>query len=496
MARGEQDAGEEQGGKSRRMSDTARASADPGLPGRSVARLIPLVVASALFMDLMDTAAIATALPTMARELHVAPVDLKFALTAYMLTIAVLVPASGWFAGRFGVKRVFMVAMAVFTLGSACCALSDSLAQLVASRILQGIGGSMMTPVGRSIVVAVMPRAELVKAMALFTVPAIIAPLIGPPLAGLMLEYGSWRWIFLINLPIGLAGLLAVLLYVPRLPSLHAGGFDARGFLLMCVAVLAVMVLAETGGLAGQPAALRITALAAAPLAFYLYSRHALTAKAPIIDLKLLRLDTLRVSLLSSMVQRMPVGATPFLLPLLLQAGMGMSPLAASQVMIAMAGGGLLARFAAPPALRRLGFRDTMLVFGALTAAGVALPIGFGIGTSIAAMMVAMAFTSFVRSIFFIPAMTLAYADVPERSVGHATVLFTVAQQVSLSLGISLAAWLLDLAATPGAALTPADFAWPFAVMAVIGALSLPAVWPLRTDAGDALRGRRVDLAD
>ncbi len=187
------------------ISDAKTCDEPPAEPDPPTAsRFLPMAMASALFMDLLDTSALGAALPTLARQFHTSPLQLKFALTAYLMTMAVFVPASGWLADRYGARRVFVNAVKIYLLGSLCCGLSDSVSTLVAARVLQGIGRAMMTPVARLIVVATTPRARLVHAMNAFTMPAVIGPLLGPPLAGLLLEVASWRWIFFINLPVGL----------------------------------------------------------------------------------------------------------------------------------------------------------------------------------------------------------------------------------------------------------------------------------------------------
>src|SRR5580692_2799340 len=213
-----------------------------------VSRFIPLAMASALFMDLLDTAALGTALPTMAREFHTEALQLKLALTAYLMTMAILVPASGWLADRFGPRRVFVNAMKVYLLGSLCCGLSNSVGELVAARVLQGVDGAMMTPVARLIVVASTPRERPVHAMNRFTLPAIIGPLIGPPLAGTLLEFASWRWIFFINIPVGLLGIAAVLRIVPRLRHRHPGPFDRFGFATAALGIVTLILLSESVG--------------------------------------------------------------------------------------------------------------------------------------------------------------------------------------------------------------------------------------------------------
>jgi EmrB/QacA subfamily drug resistance transporter len=445
-------------------------------------------------MDLVDSSALATAVPTLARIFKTDPLNLKFALTSYLLTIAVLVPASGWLSNRIGSKQIFMIAMAIFLAGTACCGLSNSLPQLVAARVLQGVGGSMMTPVGRSIVVASMPRAALVNAMALFTLPAIVGPLIGPALAGYILEYGNWRWIFYLNIPVGLVALLAIYHFVPKLPRPFCGRFDGLGFLILAVAITISMTIIETSGFEGYPPAIRALAFAADGLLFSCYWLRSRKLEDPVIDLRLLRIDTLRISLTASWLQRMPVGAMSFLLPLLLQTSLGISPLKTSQVLVAMAVGSMLTRVVIPPLLRRLGFKDSMLLCGTVASVLTLGPLLFNEHTPMIAMMAVMGLVSVARSSFFIPAATLAYADISERQVGHVSVLFTVSQQLSYAMGISVAAKLLAVGAG-GGAMIPHAFVPPFLALAIFGALSLLIVWPMRRDAGNELRGLKPDSA-
>lgn len=452
--------------------------------------IVPLAVASALFMDLMDSSALATALPTLARVFHTDPYALKFALTAYLITVAVLVPASGWLSDRFGCKSTFMLAMVVFTAGSICCGMSNSFEELVAARILQGVGGSMMTPVGRNIVVASSPREHLVKALAWFTVPAILGPLAGPPLAGAILEYGSWRWIFFLNVPIGLTGLIVVSFAVPRLTRTSVGRFDLRGFLLIGASITMLMLIIETTGLAGRPIWLRLLASATALIACFLYYRYAMRTDA-VVNLKLLRRDTLAVSLASSWLQRLPLGAIPYLLPLLLQTGIGLSPLVAGQVMMSMAVGSIASRFLLVPVIRNLGFRNAGIVVASSCAVMSAAPVLFHTGTPLVLMMIVMAMGSLSRGLFFILAQTLAYADIEPREVGHASVLFTVAQQLSYSMGVTLAAGLLRLS-TGSAPPIAASFHMPLVVISILAFLSVLTFVPLRRDAGEAMRGRRA----
>lgn len=453
---------------------------------RMGSRLGLIAVASALFMDLMDTAALATALPTLARTFNTDPLNLKFALTAYLLTVAVLVPASGWLSARVGSKRLFMAAITVFIAGSICCGLSNGIEQLVAARVLQGIGGAMMTPVGRSIVVASTPKEDLVKGMAWFTLPAIFAPLAGAPLAGFIIEQASWRWIFFINVPVGLLGLMAVARFVPNIPRYETGSFDFKGFLILGAAIMAFMLLVESRGLAGYPSILRAAATLLAIGATLCYIAHA-RGRAAIVDLRLLRRNSLAIGLLASWLQRLPLGAIPLLMPLLLQVAMGLPPLQASQVMIFIACGSIAARFILSYLIGWLSIRNALLLMGFATAIATSLPAFFTLTTPLYLMMMSMAIMGLARAAFFVLAQTLAYIDVKGAEVGHASVLFTVSQQLSLGMGVSLGAWLLEYS-SGGRLLELAHFHLPFLALAAIGSISLAFVLALSPRAGEQMR--------
>lgn len=443
-------------------------------------------------MDLMDSSALAMALPTLSKAFHSDPFDLKLALMAYLVTVALIVPASGWMSGRFGAKKTFLAAIIVFQFGSLCCALSNSLEQLVIARILQGAGGAMMTPVARNIIVATSSKAGLMRALAWFTLPAILGPMCGPVLAGIVLEYGSWRGIFLLNLPVGLVGLWIVASKVPEIPRLDVGAFDWIGFFQIGFAIVTAMTLINTSGLTGEPPAVRIGFLAVAILAGWIYYRHSALPD-PIVNLRLLGRATLTSSLVASWMQRLALGATPFLLPLELQIGMHMSPLKASQVMTAMAIGSLAARFVMPSIMKRLSYRNA----GILLAGGAAImsagPACFYMGMPIAVMMIIMALSNLMRGLFFILSQTLAYADVEHKEVGHASVLFTISQQLSYGLGVSAGAWLLKINAH-SVHLSLDDFRMPFLVIAAGAFTSVFAFLPLPKNAGANLRDKPVKM--
>lgn len=468
------------------MPDPASSTA----PTPAATRLIALAVASALFMEFIDSTALSTALPTLARAFSVDPIHLKLALTSYILALAVFTPVSGWAAERFGSRRVFITAMIVFLLGSALCGLSRDLGALIAARIVQGVGGALMTPVARLIVVGSTPRDKLIGAMGWFTVPALLGPLMGPPLAGLVLSVADWPWIFYLNLPVGVLGMIAVMRFVPTGTVQPDARFDWSGFLLCAVAVTGLVAVAETAGLGILPPAAQIGLLSLALLASWAYLRASRATARPILDLSLMRYPTYRASLLGGSFVRLGVGAAPFLLPLLFQVALGWTPLQASLVTIASGGGVLLARPVAAFSLRRFGFRTALAVALVLTAIFSAAPGVFTAQTPIWAMIVLMTLSGFFRSNQFIAANTIAYADVPESSIPAASTLAAVAQQVGLALGVSFGGLMLHLARDEDQVLTPDRFTLPFLAIGAVTLLALPLYLALDRDAGSSISGR------
>jgi EmrB/QacA subfamily drug resistance transporter len=461
-------------------------------PDKSVlgTRLISLAVASALLMEFIDSTALSTALPTLARAFSVDPIHLKLALTSYILALAVFTPASGWAAERFGARRVFMTAMVVFLAGSALCGLSRNLEALVASRILQGIGGAMMTPVARLIVVGSTPKDKLIRAMGWFTMPALIGPLIGPPLAGLVLSVADWPWIFYLNVPIGLLGMTAVMRFVPKGQPREMGRFDTLGFLLSAVAVSGLVVVAETAGLSLLPPWAQFGILALALGSGGLYLRKARITPRPILDPGLFKYRSYRASLLGGLFGRLGIGASPFLMPLLLQVALGWSPLKASVVTLGTGLGVLIARPFAASSLKRFGFRTSLAVLVIAMAALTAAPGFFTPATPMAVMTGMLFLAGFVRSAQFIAANTIAYADVPQPKIAAASTLAAVSQQVGLAMGVSFGGLMLHLARGHGGQLTPDSFTWPFLAIGLVTLLALPVYLRLDRDAGSEISGR------
>ena len=333
-------------------------------------RTTALIIASALFMETLDSTVLATALPTMARSFQVSPLHMSVALTSYMLGLALFIPASGYFADRFGARLIFRLAIAIFTVGSMLCGQANSLPILVAARLFQGIGGAMMVPVGRLVLLRTVAMKDLVAAMSWFTVPALLGPVVGPPLGGFLVTYLSWRWIFYINVPIGILGIYLATVFIEDVREPDPGQFDLRGFLLSSVSLSCLMYGLEMASRGGGTSA-RATAiiLAVGLVAGVGYLRHARWALNPILDFKLMRIPTFGISVISGSLTRITGGALPFLLPMMMQVGFGYSAARSGLITFSTAMGSFLMKTVTTPILRRFGFRTT-LVWNGLIATG------------------------------------------------------------------------------------------------------------------------------
>ncbi|HEX3366087.1 MFS transporter [Phenylobacterium sp.] len=453
------------------------------------ATLIALAVSCGLFMELTDTSALATALPTLVREFHVGPVKFKLALTAYLIVAAMLIPLSGWLADRYGARRVFLTALSVFLLGSTCCALANSFEQLVLARMLQGLGGGLMTPVGRLIVARTAPRSELVKALNWFTIPAMIGPLIGPPLAGLLIEFASWRWLFLINIPVGVLGFVIVRRLVPPLALPNPGRFDRAGAALAILAVGSLMGVTELIGRAGVELRVWLPATVLAAAINIVMVRHMLRTEGAILDVALFRIPSFRATILGAGAIRIGLGALPFLLPLLLQSALGWSPFESGLVMLVAAVGSLLGRFVGPTTIRRMGFRSTLVVFALGSAICSSLPGFYRPWTPSIVIFALAAVGEFLRVTHFIASSALTYSGVPPEHSGRASTLSAMTQQLTLCIGVTFGAVALSLARGHShAALTANDFILPFLAIGAAGLLALPEYLGLPRDAGEEMR--------
>ncbi|VFR22306.1 Multidrug resistance protein B [plant metagenome] len=469
------------------MSDApAPRAVDP----QRAARILPFIVGCALFMQMLDATVVATALPAMAQALNTTPVRLNIAITSYLLAVAVFVPISGWAADRYGARRVFLAAIGLFALSSAACALSQDISQLVAARVVQGLAGAMMVPVGRAIMLRTVPKHELLRAMSFLSVPALLGPIVGPPLGGFLVTYASWHWIFLINIPIGILGMLLVLRHVPEIRDEAAPPLDLIGFILSA-ACLALLVTAFEGIGHGSFAPPVLAAIVAGGLACgFLYGWHARRAAAPILDLTLMRLLTFAISTLGGNLCRFTVGATPFLLAMLLQVGFGMTPFAAGMITFAGATGALLMKFVAAPILRRFGFRQVLIVNAVLTGVFVIACALFSPSTPAWVMISVLLVGGFFRSLQFTAVNTLTYAEIDSGRMSQASTFSAMAQQLGISLGVGVAAVTLNLSMSARGAsqLVASDVIVGFIVIGALCCASALSFMRLPRQAGEQLQ--------
>jgi EmrB/QacA subfamily drug resistance transporter len=447
-----------------------------------------------MFMQNLDSTVIATALPTIANSLDESPLRLNVAITCYLLSLAVFIPVSGWTADRFGARRVFSAAIVIFTLGSIGCGCANSLATLVAARIIQGIGGAMMVPVGRLVLLRTIEKSDLVRAMSYVSVPALIGPVMGPPLGGFIVTYASWRWIFFINIPIGILGIVLVTLLVGDLKETGRRPFDFSGFALTAVGVATLAFGFENIGRGALPAAAVIGLLLVGAACTILYVRHASRVSHPIIDLTLMKIPTYASATIGGFLFRMGLGALPFLLPLMLQLGFGLDPLSSGLLTFASAAGAMTMKVTAAQIIRTLGFRIVLVgdaVISALFLFGYSL---FRPDTPHLVIFFALLAGGFFRSLQMTSINTLSYADVPPAMLSRATSLTSMAQQLSQTVGVATGALFLQLvlALRGGSALIAADFYPAFVGVAVISLLSVPFFLRMAPDAGAAVSGRPV----
>ncbi len=456
-------------------------------------RRLSLIVACALFIENMDSTAIATSLPAIAADLGTEPIALKLALTAYLLSLAVFIPVSGWVADRFGARSTFMAAIGVFLLGSLACAASSSLEQMVAARFLQGMGGALMVPVGRLVLLRTVPKSELVQALSWLTIPALVAPMIGPPLGGLISTYGDWRWIFLINIPMGLLGIAMARRHIPDLRE-DVPPLDWRGFALSGLGLALALFGFSTLGrhLVSTSLAASCLVLGLSAMAGYVW--HARVHPHPLIDLNLFRHATFRAGVLGGALFRIGIGATPFLLPLMLQLGFGLSALQSGLITFASAMGAIFMKTMASRVLRRFGFRRVLWVNALLASAMLA---GFGLFTAQTPHLLIMAVlvvSGCFRSLQFTSLNAISYAEVESPKMGQASSLSGMAQQFSLALGVAVGGYGLQIAGElTGTSYTDAgNFGWAFALVGAISAASAWVMFRLPADAGQEMSGRAM----
>ena len=455
-----------------------------------------LIIATALFMENMDGTVISTSLPAIALDLHQDPIVLKLALTSYMLTLAVFIPASGWIADRFGARTVFCSAIVIFTLGSILCGASSSLATLIAARVFQGLGGAMMVPVGRLVLLRSVPKSDLVSAMAYLTMPALIGPVTGPPLGGFITTYFHWRWIFWINVPIGILGVLLSLRFIDNLREHAVPRFDFKGFVLSGVGLLSLISGLSMIGRGIAPYWLVAAMIAIGLLSLAAYARHANANAGAILDLKLLKIPTFHAGVVGGFIFRIGIGAMPFLLPLLLQVGFGLTPFESGSLTFATAAGALLMKFTASTALRRFGFRQTLVVNGLISGAFLAACALFTPSTPHWLLLLVLLAGGFFRSLEFTALNAISYSDIDQPKMSRATSFASVSQQMSGAVGVAVAAICVELIQVGfgDSELMARDLSLAFVLVAIISSLAVFVFARLKPDAGAAVSGRMIAI--
>jgi EmrB/QacA subfamily drug resistance transporter len=458
-----------------------------------VKRIVPVVLAVALFMENMDSTVIATSLATIAEDIGTNPIALKLALTSYYVSLATFIPISGRVADRFGARFIFQCAIVVFMLGSLACALSSSIEAFVAARFLQGMGGAMMTPVGRLLLVRAANKSDLVTAMAWFSIPAMVGPLIGPPIGGAISTYADWRWIFLINLPIGLIGIVMSQKVLPYVEPIATIRFDWPGFVISGLACSGLVFGLSVISLPALPPIIGFTLAAVGMLFALLYIRHARRSPDPLLHLSLLKVDTLRASITGGGLFRIGTGALPFLLPLMLQLGFGYTPFESGLVSAATVGGAMAMKLMARPLLRRFGFRTALMSTAVLGGASVAVIGFYRPDMPLILLLVLLLVGGFFRSLFFTSTNALAFADVPPPRAGDATAMLAAFQQVSIATGVAMAGGILEAGVVlrGGVLPVPADFTVAFIAAGCVTVAALFCFRSLPASAGSEISGRR-----
>ena len=449
-------------------------------------------------MELLDGSVIATALPQMAQSFHENAVNLSIGMSAYLLTLAIFIPSSGWMADRFGSKTIFLSAIALFTVASVLCGMSNSLWEFTAARIVQGIGGAMMVPVGRLVVLRGTDKRDLVNMMQFISTPGLIAPVLGPPVGGFITTFTSWRWIFFLNIPLGVLGLVLVAAFMVNHKADERRSFDTLGFILSGAGLGSLLFgLDQLGRPAFGPAVTAVLIGGGAVVCVLAYV-HLRRAPHPLIDLSLLRIPTFGLAtLFAGTGFRIVIGATPLLWPLLFQVGFGMSAFASGSLIIACAVGDLVMKFFSVRILRRFGFRQTLLVNGIIVSLTVLACATFSATMPVAVIAGVLFVAGLARSVQFGSFNALTYVDVPPAKMSSASSLASTVQQMSFGIGVAYGALALHLAAlwTGGGEqnFTVTDFRFAFAACAALAFGAALAFTRLDPHAGAIVSGHRSE---
>ncbi len=460
--------------------------------------VLPWIVAVGFFMQMLDGTILNTALPGMAEKFGVAPLKMQAVVISYLLTTALVIPACGWVADRFGPKRVFIVAVFIFTLGSLLCALSPSLNFLVATRVVQGLGGAMMVPTGRLIAIRSYPRSQMVRVLSFITIPGLIGPLLGPTAGGFLVQYASWHWIFLINVPVGVLGGLLALKYMPSLPADPGSKrFDSLGFILFGGAMVLISIAMEGLGELHLPK-VQATLLCVVGLGLLgLYWLRANRVDAPLFTPALFRTRAFAVGILGNLFSRLGSGAMPFLLPLFFQLVLGFSPFKSGMTMIPSALASFAGKSLVPGLLKRFGFRVFLVVNTLAIGLMIASFALLGHGTPYPLLLLQLCVFGTVNSMQFTAMNTVTLIDLPDADTSAGNGFLSVTMQIASVCGVAVGAALLNgfsdqYGAQVKAGELMSAFKWTFVCVGMLSVFTAAIFEQLSANTGEAARSRRI----
>lgn len=457
----------------------------------SIKTYLPWVVATALFMEQLDATIVNTAIPSIAADLHVTPLSLKSVVTAYILSLAVGIPISGWIADRFGTRRVFGIAIAIFTIASVLCGLSLNPTMMTAARLLQGVGGAMMMPVGRLSIIRTFPKSELLGAMNFVIIPALIGPLLGPTLGGLIVHWISWRAIFFVNVPVGLIALFLVWKYMPDYKGTERRPLDVVGMILFsCGTALLSWLLEVFGEHTLEPmTALLMLAVSVSLLAAYGW--HSSTIEYPLLRLALFKIRTFRTAVLGGFATRLGVGGLPFLLPLMYQVGLGLPAWKSGLLMMPTALAAMGMKLISPRLLARFGYRQVLIVNTVCIGITIGLFSIVKAGTPLTMIVMLSLMQGFFNSLQFSSMNTLAYADVAQADSSMASTISSSFQQLSMSFGLAagslVAGYFLGAVPQTNQGMVTSALHSAFVALSVVTILSSLAFWTLKRNDGESI---------
>jgi EmrB/QacA subfamily drug resistance transporter len=455
---------------------------------------LPLLAALTLFMQTLDATILNTALPSIAKELGQSPLMMQSIIVSYTVTLALFIPISGWLSSKYGTKNVFILAVILFTLGSLCCAMANTLLMLNIARILQGIGGAMMVPVARLAVLYAYPKELLLKVLNLVTVPGLIGPVIGPSLGGLMVDYLSWHWIFLINIPIGIIGVIVGLKVMPNFKQAYKP-FDNIGFVYFSSGIMLLTLFLELSSMKVLEWYYLFALMLIAIIMVSVYVNHAFKINNPLLDLKLFAIRTFKVGMFGSLFTRLGIGGVPMLLPLLFQVGLGFSPTIAGMMLLPSAIATILTKSFVVPLVRKFGYKNILITNTVLLAISIGLLAIPGPGISLYYYVPVLLLYGAANSIQLSSMNTLAISDLSNQTAGDGNSMLSVMQQLSITVGVSFSGFLLTLVASTSAipeGNSSLTFRIVFIVLSIVTLFSTLLFFKLKSNDGDAVSGYHI----